>query len=1026
MESFMRALVLFSLLGAAPAFAWPESNEWTELATVDAEDIGDLMISDFSGLDLTDGAATALRVAADETYLYLGIRVAEDPLDGTTELPGGGTWAFLVDADAPPGAGDAAYDFEVSVTGPGTISVRDNVLNNPGLRPAGALPVLPPVGGTWGSLASGDIRVIGEADGTFVIDVRLVRTSVNNTLGYDDDSPLSIAGVTGDGRVSPRFDVAGCSTGCTELLPIQAEPFFIDLDGDGLTDLEEAALGTQPDDADSDDDGLLDGEEAADLDADGAPAALNCDSDDDGVLDGTESGLTESHPDTNLDAGCFVADMDGETTDPRDRDTDGGGFGDGREDRNGNGAVDFDCWETDPNDAADDVDTDEDGVPDVLELRAADGLIDDVDSDGDGVADAVEGLQDPDGDCIPAFVDDDSDGDGYLDSEEGGGDADNDGLPNNLDTDADGNGTLDADEEVGDQDCDGIPNWLDVNDVDNLCDDPDVDTDTDTGGVVIDPTRTGYFAGGGCSMTGASGAGSFSLLFVLAGLLRRRRTVAAVWALTATTATTASAQQVDAQRFRPSVDEGMLLGVEDGVVGDSKTGWAGLLFNFVDDPLVYRYDDAQGGEERLVGSVLTANLLGGVNIGPARLGVDLPIHPYASGGEVSGPVQIGDLRLSSEFRLAEQGALPVNVGALFDLTLPTGSGRNFLGASRTRLTLGGAVSRTFGPVKLASHIGFRTGTATSVGALKVAPTLVWATGVGVRDGRVGVSLEADGEYWLSNAEQVGRRPAEWRAVASVYPLPRLEMRVGGGSALSQGLGAPDFRLFLGGRYRFGAMAEQAAVVQQVTPQAPAATTGLLEVRVLAPNGEPVSNASVRVGPERARTNALGIGLVELEPGQFDVLVEADGYNWTLEDVDVDAGQRVVLVASLRPQAVEIDLVSRRIYTTQTIFFELDSDVLTSQSSTVLAVLADALKEHAEVGRIRIEGHTDSQGNAEYNLALSDRRAAAVMRYLKAVGISEERLESIGYGEGRLLQQGDIPDVHAVNRRVEFHIVEVAE
>ena len=1019
----MRALVLFSLFGAAPAFAWPQSNEWTELATAEAEAAGDLMVSDFSGLDLTDGAGTALRIGADETYLYLGIRVAEDPLDGLSELPGGGVWAFLIDSDDPPGAGDAAYDFEVSVTGPGTVSVRENVLNNPGLRPAGAVPVAPPIGGTWGSLAGGDIRVTEEADGTFFIDVQLLRTAVNATLGLDDDTPLSIAGATGDGRISPRFDVAGCASACTELLPIQTEPFFIDLDGDGLTDLEELALGTQPDDADSDDDGLTDGEEAGDLDPDGAPAALNCDSDGDGILDGTESGLTESHPDTDLEAGCFVADTDGFTTDPRDRDTDGGGFGDGREDRNGNGSVDVDCWETDPNNAADDVDTDGDGVPDVLELRAADGVIDDVDSDGDGVADAVEGLADPDGDCIPAFVDDDSDGDGYLDSEEGGGDADNDGLPNNLDTDADGNGTLDEDEEVGDQDCDGIPNWLDVNDVDNLCDDPDVDTDMDSDDIDIDPTRTGYFAGGGCSMTGASGAGGFSLLFVLAGLMRRRRTAAVALALTATTA---SAQQVDAQRFRPSVDEGVLLGVEDGVVGDSKTGWAGLLFNYVDDPLVYKYDDAQGGEERLVGSVLTANLLGGVNLGPARLGVDLPVHPYASGGEVNGPVQIGDLRLSSEFRLAEQGTLPLNIGALFDVTLPTGSGRNFLGASRTRLTLGGAVSRTFGPVKLASHIGFRTGTATSVGALKVAPALVWAMGAGVRDGRVGVSLEADGEYWMSNADQPGRRPAEWRAVASVYPLPRLELRAGGGSALSQGLGAPDFRLFLGGRYRFGAIAEDPVIVEQLPQVAPAATTGMLEVRVLAPNGEPVSNASVRVGPERARTNASGISIVELDPGQFDVLVEADGYNWTLADVGVDAGQRVVVVASLRPQAVEIDLVSRRIYTTQTIFFELDSDVLTNQSTTVIAVLADALRQHPEVRRIRIEGHTDSQGDAGYNRELSDRRAASVLRYLKAVGIADERLESVGYGEERLLQQGVAPDIHAVNRRVEFHIVEIDE
>jgi len=130
-----------------------------------------------------------------------------------------------------------------------------------------------------------------------------------------------------------------------------------DMDGDGLSDGLESAIGTNPNDADSDDDGLLDGEEpnfADDTDQDGDINALDSDSDNDGLLDGTEAGRDCQNPATDLGQQHCVADGDaGDTsTNPLDPDTDRGGVQDGEEDTDRDGVVDV--GERDPNDPSDD------------------------------------------------------------------------------------------------------------------------------------------------------------------------------------------------------------------------------------------------------------------------------------------------------------------------------------------------------------------------------------------------------------------------------------------------------------------------------------------------------------------------------------------------------------------------------------------------------------------------------------------------------------------------------------------------
>jgi outer membrane protein OmpA-like peptidoglycan-associated protein len=104
-------------------------------------------------------------------------------------------------------------------------------------------------------------------------------------------------------------------------------------------------------------------------------------------------------------------------------------------------------------------------------------------------------------------------------------------------------------------------------------------------------------------------------------------------------------------------------------------------------------------------------------------------------------------------------------------------------------------------------------------------------------------------------------------------------------------------------------------------------------------------------------------------------------------------------------------------------FEYDSAELTPESLPVLDKSGQLLADVPEM-KVRIEGHTDSDGTAEYNQGLSQRRAEAVKLYLvKRFGLDPKRIEARGYGESMPIASNETPEGKALNRRVEFVILE---
>ena len=107
--------------------------------------------------------------------------------------------------------------------------------------------------------------------------------------------------------------------------------------------------------------------------------------------------------------------------------------------------------------------------------------------------------------------------------------------------------------------------------------------------------------------------------------------------------------------------------------------------------------------------------------------------------------------------------------------------------------------------------------------------------------------------------------------------------------------------------------------------------------------------------------------------------------------------------------------------TQQINFETGSATITGAISfEILDEVSTILIRNPDMA-LRIEGHTDSQGSASYNLRLSQDRADSVRAYLIGQGVDPGRLEAVGFGEETPIADNATEDGRAANRRVEFHI-----
>jgi|GEM_PF-2431024 len=117
------------------------------------------------------------------------------------------------------------------------------------------------------------------------------------------------------------------------------------------------------------------------------------------------------------------------------------------------------------------------------------------------------------------------------------------------------------------------------------------------------------------------------------------------------------------------------------------------------------------------------------------------------------------------------------------------------------------------------------------------------------------------------------------------------------------------------------------------------------------------------------------------------------------------------------------LVGTQIEISQQVNFNSGKSTLTNSGKTVLNDVAKVIKDNqGKIEKVMISGHTDHYGEPNFNLSLSEKRAASVKDYLVSRGISADILESKGYGmtQPKFKVGKATPAELALNRRVEFN------
>lgn len=128
--------------------------------------------------------------------------------------------------------------------------------------------------------------------------------------------------------------------------------------------------------------------------------------------------------------------------------------------------------------------------------------------------------------------------------------------------------------------------------------------------------------------------------------------------------------------------------------------------------------------------------------------------------------------------------------------------------------------------------------------------------------------------------------------------------------------------------------------------------------------------------------------------------------------------------TVTPKPPSTTVTESQITLDDTIQFDLDQATILPESLSLVDAVAQRMREHPELERVQVEGHTDPTGKPGHNLDLSKRRAASVRDALVARGVFAERLTTTGHGDTRPLPGVDKKSKkdHARLRRVEFRIV----
>jgi OmpA-OmpF porin, OOP family len=454
-----------------------------------------------------------------------------------------------------------------------------------------------------------------------------------------------------------------------------------------------------------------------------------------------------------------------------------------------------------------------------------------------------------------------------------------------------------------------------------------------------------------------------------------------------------------------------------------------------------------------------------------RLAANLPIALVSNGSSVpyedttlsaaSGPA-LGDMRVSADLRLFGRYGTPITMAVGAQLYLPTGDPEAFTGDGKIRLLGHLAVAGRVAIFAYSARASLMYRAQEEVSTdVPTGTTVLFAAsaGLSVANHQLVIGPELWGSTVVVDGGAFDKETTPFELLFGVHYRPRnFRFGLGAGPGLTRGLGTPQVRVvgtiewapsFDEDRDHDGIIDDLDACpdVKGVPspdpkkngcPRTDRDKDGIFDEDDACPdhpgppNEDPTKNGCP-LPPDRDDD-----GIIDREDDCPDVpgpASDVPGHNGC-PDTDGDTIIDPVDACPTVPGPADPDptkngcpkarIEKDQIVITERVEFKTDSAELLPSSSGILEAVLTILREHDELTKVLVEGHTDNVGDPAYNKRLSDRRAKSVVSWLVSHGVPKERLDSAGLGLERPIDSNSTAAGRQRNRRVEFHIVESAD
>ena len=494
-------------------------------------------------------------------------------------------------------------------------------------------------------------------------------------------------------------------------------------------------------------------------------------------------------------------------------------------------------------------------------------------------------------------------------------------------------------------------------------------------------------------------------------------------------------------------------------------------------PQAFHNDD---GSRALVTEQGTLHVGGGIVLADRfRLALNLPIVFTQSGNDVVAggkrylapdkSAAVGDLRIAADARLFGEYGSPFTMALGVRFWAPTGSEASYTSDGKARVSPQLSIAGDVAAFTYAAALGF---------TVRPMRDEFASTAMGSEmPFRLGAGFKFLDKKWSIGAELYGAAivsgdGSEKLPLAMLVGLHRIQgpfrVAIGGGPGLSHASGTPTFRM-VGTLEWAPGIDEPPPAPMPPPPSAPsdADADGIPDASDACPNkrgvrtSDPKTNGCPAIEPDKDGDSIPD--LVDACPDVAGMRNEDPKKNGCPPDKDGD-GIPDLLDACLSIPGIKSDdpakngcpadkdgdgipdaedacpdqpgkndpdpkkngcplvkIEAGQVKILEQIKFKTASADILPESQGILDAVANVMKEHPELKKVRVEGHTDNVGGKVFNKALSTKRAAAVMAALIKLGIEKTRLRSVGMGQDVPIDVNTTEEGKANNRRVEFHI-----